>query len=402
VTTANTPTSLLAPEAVRSALESIRRGSWSFIDVVLGAPEGEVPQFSFMTGGYPTTAPYDPDTWSGFSWSGFLAGRLWLLHDLYPEDGFGDAARVLANRFAERLAVAPPRFTAAGIDLFYGICLGARVTGDPELAEAGMAAVRRYTDNLDSRLGIFFQLAGVNRAVIDTGLNLLPYYWAAPRDSSLLGVAVNHNRALLDAGILREDGSTNQAIEFDLERGVPRRAFTFQGWSSDSTWARGQAWAIHNYTNVFEATRDARFLDAATRAARWYVDHLPEEGVPFYDFSDPAIPDVPRDSCTAVIVINGLQRLSRLAPETAAWANPAAARSLHAILHDHLSPGGVLLHGSWGRLPEDKATGGISRFPMEDVMPYGNYWVVEALWRQLREDWALLSFASDAEVRLSG
>jgi unsaturated chondroitin disaccharide hydrolase len=381
-----------------AALEVIRKGSGGFIDRVLDAPNGEVPIFNFMTGGYSRTARYNPDSWTGFSWSGFLAGRLWLLHDLFPDDGFGEAAHVLATRFAESLSLRPPKFSAAGIDLFYGICLGARLTRDPELIEAGLKAVRQYSQNFDERFGIFFQIVGVNRAVIDTGLNLLPFYWAAEYEAELLDFAVRHNRAILEAGILREDGSTFQALEYDFDQGAVRRAFTLQGWSDSSTWARGQAWAIHNYTNVYEATGHADFRDAAVRAARWYVENLPESGIPFYDFFDPEIPNVPMDSCSAVISLNGLLRLSRLVEGASVWADPAATRSVESVLRDFLSPGGILLHGSWGRLPADKATGGISRFPMEDVMPYGNYWVVEALWRRVREDWSLLSFAPKRAV----
>lgn len=380
------------PTDAWEALEVIRKGSRAFADYVREAPDDEVPIFNFMTGGYSRTAPYDPDTWTGFSWSGFLAGRLWLLHDLYPEDGFGDAAHVLASRFAAKLATRPPKFSAAGIDLFYGICLGARVTGDSGLVDAGLSAAEQYSKNFDERFGIFFQIVGVNRAVIDTGLNLLPFYWASKYDPGLKDFAVDHNRSLLEAGILRADGSTFQALEYDFDSGGVHRAFSLQGWSASSTWARGQAWAIHNYTNAFEATGDEMFRDAAERAARWYVDNLPDRGIPYYDFFDPEIPNVPLDSCTAVITINALLKLSRLVPATAGWAEPAAERSLEACLRDCLSPGGVLLHGSWGRLPADKATGGISRFPMEDVMPYGNYWIVEALWRRVRDDWSLLSF----------
>ena len=387
----------LAP--VDDALSTVREGTRLTARLIDGTPPGEVPKFNGMTGGYSRTVPYSPDAWADFAWSGFLTGRLWLLHDLFPDDGFGEAARKVSDVIGQRLASAPPRFSAAGIDLFYGLCLGARVTGDGDLVAQALAAVRRYAENFDAGLGIFFQVAGVNRAVIDTGLNLLPFYWAAAYEPALRDFAVTHNRNLLAAGILRDDGSTNQAIEYDFATGRPARRFTLQGWSPDSTWARGQAWAMHNYTNAWEATGDEEFLDAARRASRWYVDHVPVDHVPFYDFDDPAIPTVPRDSCTAAICANALLRLARLDAQSASWARPAAEAALEALTTDYLSPGGVLLHGSWGRLPEDKAGAGYSRFPQEDVMPYGNYWIVEGLWRQVRDDWSLLAHDGSWERR---
>jgi unsaturated chondroitin disaccharide hydrolase len=36
----------------------------------------------------------------------------------------------------------------------------------------------------------------------------------------------------------------------------------------------------------------------------------------------------------------------------------------------------------------------LGRFPQEDVMPYGNYWVAECLFRELRDDWSPLSLAA--------
>lgn len=376
---------------VDAALSRVREGTRPVLDLIAGSPDGEVPVFSFMTGGYVSTRRYSPDSWADFPWAGFLAGRLWLLEDLYPGEGFGVGARRLCDVIGHRLSSAASKFSAAGIDVFYALCLGARVTGDPALVETALAAVRRYAENFDERLGVFFQVVGVNRAVIDTGLNLLPFYWAGAYASDLPDYATAHNRTLLRDGIIRPDGSSNQAIEYDLNSGEPRRRFTLQGWSSESTWARGQAWAVHNYTNAYEATGDKDFLEVARKAAGWYLEHLPSDLVPFYDFDDPAIPSVPKDACAAAITLNGLMRLARLDASSNGWAQSAADRILAALLRDYLSPGGVLLHGSWGRLPAEKAGAGYTRFPQEDVMPYGNYWITEALWRSARDDWSLLA-----------
>jgi unsaturated chondroitin disaccharide hydrolase len=371
----------------------IRAGVEPVLELIEQAPDGAVPRFKYTTGGYALDEAYLPDAWSTFQWTGFLAGRLWLLADHFNDDRVRAAAERLATTVAAKLATAPPRFSAAGSDLFYAVCLGARATESTALTQAGLAGARQYSQNFDECLGVFFQVAGVNRAVIDTGLNLLPAYWS--QDSDLLEVALTHHRTLLDAGIIRADGSAFQAVEFDRAAGVSTHRYTMQGYRDDSTWARGQAWAIHGHVNAFEATGDGAFLDIARRTARWFADHRPADGVPFYDFDDPAAPDVPRDSCAAAIAACGLLKLARLDPPSAAWAQPAADAVLDVLLEDHLSPGGVLLHSSWGRLPPDKAGAGFSRFPLEDVMPYGNYWVVEGLWRRLHADWSLLALGDN-------
>jgi unsaturated chondroitin disaccharide hydrolase len=309
------------------------------------------------------------------------------------DDRVAAAAGKLAHTVADRLRRRPPGFSAAGTDLFYAVCLGARCGADAALIDAGLDAVDRYAENFDSGLGIFFQVPGVNRAVIDTGLNLLPFYWASGHRPGAEQIAVRHNRNMLRYGIVRPDGSTYQSIEFNGSTGEPARRWNMQGYSDASTWARGQSWALHNYINAFEASRDPSFLDVARRVSRWYVENLPPDRVPFYDFADPAAPNVPRDSCSAAIAANALLRLARLDPESADWARPAGEAIVDELLAHYLSPGGVLLRSSWGRLPPEKAGAGISRFPLEDVMPYGNYWIVEALYRRLHDDWGLLALS---------
>ena len=65
-----------------------------------------------------------------------------------------------------------------------------------------------------------------------------------------------------------------------LERG------TINGYADDSTWARGQAWAIHGLVSAHRATGDYR--EEAERAARWFLDRV--DGVPPWDFDAPRRP----------------------------------------------------------------------------------------------------------------
>lgn len=398
ITHASTPQRSSMQDLAQQALEDVHRNLEPVLQLIEKSPDGAVPGFKYTTGGYRSCEAYLPHDWSTFQWVGFLTGRLWLVADHFDDDRVRAAARKLAGVVAGSLSQEPPRFSAAGSDLFYASCLGARLTGDADLINAALEATRQYRRNFDERLGVFFQVVGVNRAVIDTGLNLLPFYWSAAVDPELAVTARTHNTNLLDYGIVREDGSAYQAIEFDLESGQPARRYSMQGYSDTTTWARGQSWAMHNYVNVYEATGDPRFLDVARKVCRWYVDHLPEDHVPFYDFADPAAPAAPRDSCSATIASNALLRLARLDGASAKWASAAADSITEELFTNYLSPGGVLLHSSWGRLPPEKAGAGFSRFPLEDVMPYGNYWIVEAAYRYVHTDWSALELAPSAPL----
>ena len=57
---------------------------------------------------------------------------------------------------------------------------------------------------------------------------------------------------------------------------------TLQGFGNESTWARGQAWAVYGYTQTYSYTRDdpdanvgRTFLDAACLTADYFLSHLP-------------------------------------------------------------------------------------------------------------------------------
>ena len=53
------------------------------------------------------------------------------------------------------------------------------------------------------------------------------------------------------------------------------------------------------------------------RAADWYTEHLPEDGLPFSDFDAPYIPDeTPRDSSSAIIAASGLLLLQEEVSES--------------------------------------------------------------------------------------
>ena len=79
-------------------------------------------------------------------------------------------------------------------------------------------------------------------------------------------------------------------------------------------------------------------------------------------------------------------------PDRAGLYRNVARETLKALMSDFLSPGGVLLHGSWGRMRHVEAgKPRLGRFPQEDIMPYGNYWIAECLFRALSDDWSVLS-----------
>ena len=87
-----------------------------------------------------------------------------------------------------------------------------------------------------------------------------------------------------------------------------------------------------------------------------------------------------------------------LAPETETRYRSVVTATLAELVEWYLGAGGVLLHGSWGNRREPPGHGIAPRrlrFPQEDVMPYGNFFVVELCYRVLHEDTPPFGLASD-------
>jgi unsaturated chondroitin disaccharide hydrolase len=356
-----------------------------------------VPRLNAMTGGYTFDNDYVWDSWADFQWAGFLAGRLWLLHVLTQNQRYADAAMLICERIGPVLAKRPTVFSSTGIDMYYALTLGYQITNRDVLRQWIFAGGDNFANIFDSRAKAFLQIAGANRIVIDTGLNLPSMLWASQFEPERAALAYRHLDTVLDIGLIRHDGSNCHAAELDPQTRAVTRLFSLQGWSNDSVWARGQAWAMLGFAHAYEASGKSRYLDAAQSAADWYVAHAPQGWVPRYDYNDPDRATLPYDSCAACIATAVLMRLTRWLPDRAERYRGVAQETLMALVADFLTVGGVVLHGSWGRMRHVEAgKPRLGRFPQEDVMPYGNYWIAECLFRALSDDWSVLALNSKA------
>jgi hypothetical protein len=108
------------------------------------------------------------------------------------------------------------------------------------------------------------------------------------------------------------------------DNGKVKRKLTAQGYADNSTWARGQAWAILGYAQTFAWTRDPRYLEAALGLADYFIYRLEsspnvvdENGVgryvPLWDFDAPITHTIVegseaplRDVSAGMIAANGM------------------------------------------------------------------------------------------------
>ncbi|KAL3463712.1 Six-hairpin glycosidase-like protein [Aspergillus heterothallicus] len=142
--------------------------------------------------------------------------------------------------------------------------------------------------------------------IIDNMLNLELLFWVAREtgDRALYEIAVAHARTT-QKNHIRADKSTCHVVNYHSD-GEVKAKFTHQGYSDESCWSRGQSWGILGFMQTYEWTKDEAFLQTARELADYFLDHLPEDAVPYWDFDAPVNSSCPRDTSAGMVACCGL------------------------------------------------------------------------------------------------
>jgi unsaturated chondroitin disaccharide hydrolase len=313
-----------------------------------------------------------PDgVWTG----GFWAGILWLVAERSGDAGL----RAAAGRFTDRLLprASDTRNHDLGFMFYPSAITGWRLTGEERYRQAARDAAAALAGQFNPVAGFipgwgFFGGQDWSGSVlVDTVMNLPLLVWAAGQggDPGLLEVARAHAATTL-AHHVRDDGSVFHVYRFDPATGAGLGGDTYQGLGPDSSWSRGQAWAITGFAILAGMTGDAAYRDASAAVARYFLDQLPEDGVPPWDFSAPG-PDQPRDASAGAIAAYGFLRLYAITGD--AGHLRTARRLLRALAltcGNDTDRGGLLLHAT-ADLPHGLGIDGSTM--------YGDYYYLKAL-----------------------
>ena len=329
----------------------------------------------------PRTFQGDTLVTSDIGWwtSGFYPGVLWQIYGETADTLF----RQLAVKHTLPLAALLKRETDHDIG-FQLMCSFGKMVRDchsePHGGE-GISSDTILTHGADKLAARFVPSAGVIRSwnwgewnipvIIDNMMNLellMVYGDREVAEKHALTTANNH---------FREDGTSFHLVDYTDDGAVLGKQ-TVQGFADESAWARGQAWALYGYAMMaLHEKKDEELANAFYRVAAkledWLYAHLPEDGIPYWDFSQNDY----KDASAGAIIACGLLKMWQLRD---CPADDPALAMVERILRTLASPeylaeprtnGGFLLKHSVGNLP--------GRTEVDVPLTYADYYFLEAL-----------------------
>lgn len=111
---------------------------------------------------------------------------------------------------------------------------------------------------------------------------------------------------------IRENRSVYHIVDFNADTGRKIGVASGQGYSQNSTWARGQAWGILGFGIAYQYTGNKHYLNVFNELLAYFLDHLPEDGVPAWDFIIDSNSRYDKDSSSTFIVLSALLKMAQL------------------------------------------------------------------------------------------
>lgn len=321
-----------------------------------------------------------PQEWT----SGFFPGSLWYIYELTGDEKW----KPMAIKYTEALDTIQ-YFTGnhdVGFMIYCSYGNGLRLSGNEAYKNVIINAAKSLSTRYIPEAGII-QSWNTNKSrdwecpvIIDNMMNLELMFEATKLsgDSSFYHIAVNHADNTIE-NHYRPDYSTWHVIDYSKIDGSVRHRNTHQGYSDESSWARGQSWGIYGYILCYRETKDQKYLDQAEKALNFIANHpnYPEDGVPYWDFDSPDIPNTYRDASAGSILASALYEISTYSNKMdyKAWADKIVASLSSPDYQASLGENGdFILRHSVGSLPHNSE--------VDVPLNYADYYYLEALKRK--------------------
>lgn len=249
------------------------------------------------------------DDWT----NGFWTAMIWLAYDYTGDEKYKKVAKIHCESFYKRLE---NHFVLDHHDLGFLYTLSTvadyKITADEKSKKNSIWAAEKLLDRYHEN-GRFIQAWGKKgdaneyRMIIDCLFNLPLLYWASEEagDEKFKVVADNHFETAINI-LIRDDASTYHTHYFDVETGKPTKGITHQGFADDSSWARGQAWAIYGMPLNFKYNKHEKNIYLYERVLNYFLNRLPEDLICYWDLIFTEEDKQFRDSSAAAIVACGI------------------------------------------------------------------------------------------------
>ncbi|TKG96611.1 glucuronyl hydrolase [Puteibacter caeruleilacunae] len=324
-------------------------------------------------------------TKSAHDWtSGFYPGILWNVYQLTNNsavkemaEGYTKAQKVVLQR--------PVRNHDLGFMIFNSHKPAYDLTGDDYYRQQILVAADSLATLFNPKVGTICSWPYIkdkgwpHNTIIDNMLNLEMLFWAADNggNPALRDMAVKHAQTSAKY-LIRPDFTTYHVSVYDTITGDFMKGVTHQGYADDSMWARGQAWGIYGFTMCYRETKRNEFLETAKKLADVFIENLPEDGIPYWDFNAPDIPNAPKDASAAAVAASGMLELSQLVKNNDLSSKyfEQAKKILMLLSTDHYLSNDKdvsFIQHSTGHKPKESE--------VDVPIVYGDYYYLEALMR---------------------
>lgn len=319
--------------------------------------------------------------------SGFFPGSLWYLYELTQDDKWKSEA-ILYTEMLNKVQYLKDHHDVgfmvgcsylngmrfAGIDYSSVIIQAAKSLSTRYRPNAGVIQSWNVDKGWQSERGWECPV------IIDNMMNLELLFEASllSKDTIFYEIAVNHADNTIK-NHFRDDYSCYHVVDYDIETGEVRRRCTAQGYSDESAWSRGQAWALYGYVMCYRYTKNLKYLHQANKVYDFIFNNknMPEDLVPYWDFEAPDIPNEPRDASSAAIIASALYELSEYCNDSKyidkadKILSSLESSKYRAKVGEN---GNFILMHSVGSIPHG--------FEIDVPLNYADYYFLEALYRK--------------------
>ena len=316
--------------------------------------------------------------------SGFYAGNLWYTYELTNDEFW----KQKAIEFTAPIENEKNDKTThdLGFKLYCSFGNGYRLSSNPAYREILLQSARTLCTRYNPIVGSMRSWDHSTDkwafpVIIDNMMNLDLLFWAfkQTQDSLFYNVAINHANTTMK-NHFREDYSSYHVIDYDAKTGKVTKKNTHQGYSHESAWARGQAWALYGFSMCYRETGNKVYLKQAEKIAEFLLNHpnLPKDLIPYWDFNAPNIPNAPRDVSAATIMASAFYEMSIQVSGKNIYYREIADRIIANVSNNYMckpkTNGGFLLNNSTGHLP--------GKHEINVPIVYADYYYLEALLRK--------------------